>query len=62
MSNESVESEKIFNKKSNEMDMVRPKRRLNVFMGIYNKCRLEKNGDKDFCLYLANLYQSVKGF
>jgi hypothetical protein len=49
-------------KKSNENENVRMKRRLNVFMNVYNKCRLEKGKEKDYCLYLANLYQTVKGF
>ena len=52
--------------KSNEMkrsnENGRMKRRLNVFMNVYNKCRLEKGKEKDYCLYLANLYQTVKGF
>jgi hypothetical protein len=39
----------------------RPKRRLGVFIDIYNRCRIQNRKEKEFCLYLANLYQSVKG-
>jgi hypothetical protein len=40
----------------------RERRRLSVFKNIYNQCRITKRKDKDMCMYLANLYQNVKGF
>lgn len=42
--------------------LVRDRRRINVFKNIYNQCRIQKRKEKNFCLYLANLYQNVKGF
>ena len=40
----------------------RERRRLSVFKNIYQQCRIQKRKGKDLCLYLANLYQNVKGF
>ena len=46
---------------NNEMGFNRERRRLNVFKNIYSQCRVQKRKGKDLCLYLANLYQNVKG-
>ena len=47
---------------SNEK-LSRERRRNSVLKNVYTKCRGDqKRKSKDFCLYLANLYQNVKGF
>ena len=46
----------------NSKTFSRERRRLNVFKNIYQQCRIQKRKEKDLCLYLANLYQNVKGF
>ena len=40
----------------------RGKRRVSVFNNIYHQCRIQKRKEKNLCLYLANLYQNLKGF
>jgi hypothetical protein len=50
------------NNRSMDRPFSRERRRLSVFKNIYQKCRIQKRKDKDMCLYLANLYQNVKGF
>lgn len=40
----------------------RTKRRVSVFNNVYQKCRIQKRREKNLCLYLANLYQNLKGF
>lgn len=40
----------------------RGKRRISVFNSIYQQCRIQKRREKNVCLYLANLYQNLKGF
>ena len=39
----------------------RERRRDAVFKNIYQRCRIQKRKEKDLCLYLAYLYQNVKG-
>jgi hypothetical protein len=46
----------------NTRSFSRERRRLSVFKNIYQQCRIHKRKDKDMCMYLANLYQNVKGF
>lgn len=40
----------------------RSKRRVSVFNNVYHQCRIQKRKEKNLCLYLANLYQNLKGF
>ena len=40
----------------------RQRRRISVLKNVYQQCRVQKRKGKDLCLYLANLYQNVKGF
>ena len=40
----------------------RSKRRVSVFNNVYHRCRIQKRKEKNLCLYLANLYQNLKGF
>lgn len=47
---------------ANSNHLSRDRRRISVFKNIYNQCRIQKRKEKNFCLYLANLYQNVKGF
>lgn len=49
-------------KESNEIPIRRERRRISVFRNIYRQCRVQKRMEKNFCLYLANLYQNVKGY
>ncbi|RNA43738.1 hypothetical protein BpHYR1_022704 [Brachionus plicatilis] len=46
----------------NENHLSRDRRRLSVFKNIYQRCRIQKRKEKTLCLYLANLYQNLKGF
>jgi hypothetical protein len=41
---------------------IRQRRRISVLKNVYQQCRVQKRKGKDLCLYLANLYQNVKGF
>lgn len=45
-----------------EQNLSRDRRRLSVFKDIYQRCRIQKRKEKTLCLYLANLYQNIKGF
>lgn len=40
----------------------RSKRRISVFKNVYHQCRIQKRKERNLCLYLANLYQNLKGF
>lgn len=40
----------------------RQRRRISVFRNVYHQCRIQKRKEKNLCLYLATLYQNVKGF
>ena len=60
-----------FNKKKNNEEFERilnknyfkrERRRISVLKNFYQQCRIQKRKGKDLCLYLANLYQNVKGF
>jgi hypothetical protein len=42
--------------------LARDRRRISVYKNIYNHCRVQKRKEKNYCLYLANLYHNVKGF
>jgi hypothetical protein len=46
----------------NNTHIRRERRRVSVFRNIYRQCRVTKRMEKNFCLYLANLYQNVKGY
>lgn len=50
------------NKKLDEQNLSRDRRRLSVFKDVYQRCRIQKRKEKTLCLYLANLYQNLKGF
>lgn len=55
-SNDSAESSNV------SMTNERSKRRVSVFNNVYHRCRIQKRKEKNLCLYLANLYQNLKGF
>lgn len=60
---EKQQQEKNYNS-DNDVDELnqRGKRRVSVFNNIYHQCRIQKRKEKNLCLYLANLYQNLKGF
>jgi hypothetical protein len=51
-----------FMSKNNINEFARERRRLTIFKNIYHQCRIQKRKDRELCLYLANLYQNLKGF
>jgi len=63
------QSNKVFPSKLNNLmskngihEFTRERRRLTIFKNIYHQCRIQKRKDRELCLYLANLYQNLKGF
>ncbi len=42
--------------------MNRQKRRIQVFMNVFNKCILQDRNKEEFCLNLANMFHPIKGY